>query len=197
MTPLETQLVGQLVSKYKAQGVNCQRLLGNPDFIALPLQAKLSALENYKNDLTTVNIPDPLLALKSVARAATLSAGGVYLSRLLSEKLFQNPNIGKAWGKPVIGAAIVGGGLGLLNHILTNMNQYEADKAVAKNISENDFMGTLATSSMQQQGLDAGLRLKIFGHHPLAQALSTDANRFHVNAHDSTNILDMFKTPQG
>ena len=80
MTPLESQIIKKIISSYMTQGVNPRKILDNPIFIQLPLEAKVHALKEYASILATSPGASPISILEKIGRsglAAGLSTAGL------------------------------------------------------------------------------------------------------------------------
>ena len=194
MTPLEQKLVENMVRDYKSRGINVQRILDNPDFISLPLDSKVHALERYAADLHTASMPDPLNAIKGAAGTALLTGSTVLLSRILSKYLTGNDALGEPFGKPVLAAAAIGGAIGLVARVKRDLDQYNNDKAIAKELNSGNTIGVLSSNSILRQDTTSAINNKIKGSNPMAQVVLNYNNMYHGNLHHTGSFLDLFKS---
>ena len=80
MNPLEEQLLKNLVSSYRDKGINVQRILDNPIFKDLSLEAKVKFLESNVGVLSKAPSFDIKKALPTAGMGAVSGLGAVGLA---------------------------------------------------------------------------------------------------------------------
>ena len=193
MTPLEEQLVDTLIKQYKSKGVNVQGILDNPEFLSMPLKSKLAALEHYAKDLSVATYPDPKTAIQAGITAAGWTGATLLVTRVINRHIMNRPELGNAFGKPVLAAAAIGGTIGLLTKVKMDFDKYKADQAVASTLGEGNYMEALVGASMGQQGRYQAATGKMLGGNPIAQVISNQSNVFHAGQHHTKSVLDIFR----
>jgi hypothetical protein len=140
MTPLEGNIINELVRQYKRNGYNVQRILDNPAFNALPFPSKLEALQQHADSLGG----SPSFDAKEVAVKA-LKAGATTGAIIGMGHAFK---YGAILPKPLAIATGIGAGLGAAYKIADQYHKYKIDRTTAGYIREGKGMEALIDRSM-------------------------------------------------
>lgn len=137
MTDINTRVSELLAEKY-IKSKAPQEILDNSIFNQLPLETRVSILENNKEGLSNVKAPSPasvmgMLALGGVMGAASLgtAAKGLHLPP-----------------QAYMTAAGVGGALGVILPSVAIRKNFKRDESSAEDISNNRFLEAITQRSM-------------------------------------------------
>ena len=140
MNPLEEALLTKLIEKYRAKGVNVQRILENPEFARLPLASKIEALDRFAEDFGKT---PPLVRAKNVGKGALTGALGL-AAAVAATRAARGVPIAQALAPHVmVSSGVYGAAVGALTSGLTDMARFRQDNKISK-----------AIQSRLQEGLD-------------------------------------------
>lgn len=153
ITPLERQLVDQLIRKYESQGIHVQKVLDNPLFQQLPLQSKIQAINEYASKLSG----KPSYNIKNVGASSLMGAGG--MSMLVASKdLLEYGRVNPA---NAIASGIFGAALGLASGAYMEYKDTKRSSETAKLIAEGTSLKSLVDRSLMKPIED--VRKKVSG----------------------------------
>lgn len=143
---LTDKLIQGLINNYASKGISVQRLLDNPEFKNLPLDKKLWALENYKNQLTATK---PVWNYKPVLAASALSglAGALaFATTAAGAKGLKGFNV----NIPASSYAVVGGLSATIAAILAGLKEqtsYNRDTRTYNHLQNNRYLDAIINTS--------------------------------------------------
>lgn len=139
---LEERLLDTLVAKYKAKGVNLQKILDNPLFQQLPLDKKVAFIEQAGSPL----LEKPSLKYGGVGKGVVYGGIGGAIATAMHGAMKGGFPPGAAVPAMVLGAgagALLGGGAGILRTVLERAQ----DMKTMEDVSSSSGISTLVNRS--------------------------------------------------
>lgn len=174
MNELERKLVDKILVSYMDKGINVQRLVDNPDFIALPLESKIGALNHYASVLTTPPTKNYTPSIKAGLMAGTATGLSVLAAR--ASTLSEGAPLISAMGKPVLAAAGIAAGIGLYSSLRNQMQEYNESKAIGEDIQKGDYLKAIVDNGIDRRNNQQALNSFISKPNPIISWIS-DKNK--------------------